>query len=162
MKRLTFHESLERLEHCGFTEAEMSFRNAGERVVTVQSGAGRQEFVVSSAMEYFRAAEELLIWVQEANVSSRDGGILQFLECGSATSMTKYPGFLFNQTEFEMAKGLVRIATAFEWNALCCSKIPPACLQITDVFLTLKLGGEFFIPPGLEGGRPDFLDSGLK
>ena len=126
---------LEYLDRCRITPDALKIKAIESDTVVLPEHTTEQEVIISSHMHRFSEAEECLVWMREPNITSLDRGIVQLIT-PSSSGLLKDPGWLFAHDEFEMAKGAMRVAAAFEWSAVCCSIFVDGFVSITDVYLS--------------------------
>ena len=139
MRRLTKTHCLEYLHRCRIDSDDLRIKSSVAEVLVLPEHTTEQEVIISREMSMFRNAAECLVWMREPNITSLDAGIVHLITQFSP-GLIEEPGLLFECAEFEMAKGAMRVAAAFEWSAVCCSSFVDGFLSLTDVYLSVKAG----------------------
>ncbi len=137
MRRLTTKPCLEYLNQCHISSDDLRIKANAYETLVLPEHTTAQEVILSREMRIFENAHECLVWLREPNITSLDAGIVQLFTLTSS-NLLEEPGLLFSSAEFEMAKGAMRVAAAFEWSAVCCSCFVDGFLSLTDVYLSVR------------------------
>jgi hypothetical protein len=125
------------LDQCHISSDDLRIKSSASETLVLPEHTTEQEVILSREMRIFKNAPECLVWMREPNITSLDVGILQLIT-QSSPSLLEEPGLLFSSAEFEMAKGTMRVAAAFEWSAVCCSNFVDGFVSLTDVYLSVR------------------------